>query len=244
MPPSDDSLYSLSVLLHVYPWWVFCFKLCDFAVNYLIAALPRCNRMQMKENTILGPGGFLDRDGTINESRGYITRVDDFALLPHSAEAIKLFNRLGLKTVVVTNQSGVARELLTEERLREINGYMGKQLQKEGARLNGIYYCPHHPLYGDENYRKDCFCRKPNPGMVFRAAAYFLINPKISYVVGDKEEDMELASRVEAKAILVLTGMGQETLQRGVKPSWVATHLLDAARWIENDLKTVLRENP
>ena len=194
---------------------------------------------EMKRNNILGPGIFLDRDGTINESRGYITRVEDLVLLPHSAEAIRVLNGLRLKTVVVTNQSGVARGLLTEEKLQEINRYMERLLEKEGARLNGIYYCPHHPLYGNENYRKDCFCRKPKPGMVFRAAAYFLINPQISYIVGDKREDLELANTVGAKSILVLTGEGGGTLPKEVKPSYVAKHLLDAARWIAKDL-TVL----
>jgi len=184
----------------------------------------------------LSPGVFLDRDGTINKERGYITRVKELSLLPHSAEAIRLLNKLGLKAVVVTNQSGVARGLLTEERLREINGYMERLLREEGARLDGIYYCPHHPLYGNESYRQNCFCRKPNPGMVFRASAYFLIDPKLSYIVGDKEEDIELAIRIGAKSILVLTGIGRKTLQNGTSPSYVADHLLDAVRWIESDL--------
>ncbi len=189
----------------------------------------------------LSPGVFLDRDGTINEERGYITRVEELSLLPHSAEGIRLLNGLGLKAVVVTNQSGVARGYLTEERLREINGYMERLLREEGARLDGIYYCPHHPLYGNENYRQNCFCRKPNPGMVFRASAYFLIDPKLSYIVGDKEEDIELAIRIGAKSILVLTGMGRKTLQGGISPSYTADHLLDAVHWIENEL-TVSRD--
>lgn len=196
---------------------------------------------KIKMNKSLRPGVFLDRDGTINESRGYITRVEELTLLPYSAEAIRLLNKLGLKAIVITNQSGVARGLLTEEKLREINEYMGRHLRTKEARLDGVYYCPHHPLYGNENYRKDCFCRKPNPGMVFKAAAYFLIDPKKSYVVGDKREDIELATRVGAKSILVLTGMGKETLQREVKPSYVAAHLLEAACWIDNDLTAVLR---
>ena len=179
----------------------------------------------------------MDRDGTINEERGYITKVDELTLLPHSAEGIRLLNRLGLKTVVVTNQSGVARGLLTEDGLQEINRYLEGLLREEGARLNGIYYCPHHPLYGNEKYRKDCYCRKPNPGMVLRAAAFFLIAPWLSYIVGDKKEDIELALRVGAKSILVLTGMGRKTLEEGTEPYWVADNLLDAALWIENDLK-------
>ncbi len=192
------------------------------------------NKMESIE--ILRPGVFLDRDGTVNEERGYITKVEEFALLPHAAEGIKLFNGLGLKAVVVTNQSGVARGLLTEKRLREINLYMERLLEEEGAWVDGVYYCPHHPLFGDENYRKDCLCRKPNPGMVLRASAYFLIRPEISYMVGDKPEDIELGARIGAKSILVLTGMGKETLQKGAKPSWVADNLLEAARWIEDDL--------
>ena len=189
----------------------------------------------MGADSLLGPGVFVDRDGTINEERGYIARVEDLSLLPHSAEGIRLLNRLGLKVVVVTNQSGVARGYLTEERLREINAYMERLLEEEGAKLDGVYYCPHHPFYGDVNYRQNCPCRKPEPGMVIRASAYYLIKPNLSYTVGDKKEDIELATRIGAKSILVLTGMGRKMIQEGARPSYLAANLLDAALWIEND---------
>jgi len=135
---------------------------------------------------------FLDRDGTIARDVPYCSRPEDFELLPGAAEGIKLLNEHGFKVVVVTNQSGIARGYFTERTLAEIHDKMITQLAEHGARVDAIYYCPHHP---DDN----CDCRKPKPKMVFQAARDLDIDLSQSYVVGDSEMDVELARQAGCK---------------------------------------------
>lgn len=182
---------------------------------------------------------FIDRDGTINEDRGYISNPDDLIIYPWVAEAVRLINKAGLKTIVVTNQSGVARGLYTEDDLRLIHILMISELQKQGARIDGVYYCPHHSDYGDERYRRKCECRKPAPGMLHTAAREHGIDLAHSLVIGDKASDINLASTVGARGALVLTGYGSETLANPnrwpCEPWLVADNLLQAIRLILDD---------
>lgn len=183
---------------------------------------------------------FMDRDGTISKEVGYLNEPDQFHLIPKSAEAIKLINESGLLAIVVTNQSGVARGYFTEEMVHRVHGKMEKLLDERGVRLEGIYYCPHHPEGIVESYRKTCNCRKPASGLLKKASKDHSINLDASYVVGDKLIDIELASKVGAKGILVLTGYGKDELKRindipEMKPAYVADNLFDAAKWIIND---------
>src|SRR2546430_598423 len=121
-------------------------------------------------NTQSAPALFIDRDGTINEDLGYISRPDDLIIYPWAAQAVRLINEAGLKAIVITNQSGIARGLYTEEKLGEIHNWMIQQFVEQRARIDAIYYCPHHPRIGDERYKKLCECRKPQPGMLQAAA--------------------------------------------------------------------------
>ena len=146
---------------------------------------------------------FLDRDGTINEEVGYLEHLERFRLLPEAGRAIRLLNRHHFKTVVITNQSGVARGYFLESRVHEVHKRMKDLLRLEGARLDGIYYCPHHP---DEK----CRCRKPETGLVEEASRDLHIDCSRSYVVGDRRGDIEFAHKIGAKGILVLTGYGRE----------------------------------
>src|SRR5512143_2208588 len=107
------------------------------------------------------PAIFLDRDDTINEDIGYVSSPDELILYPYAAEAVRLINAAGWKTIVITNQSGVARRLYDEAMLAQIHGRLIEELERNGARIDGIYYCPHHPRIGDARYRRDCDCRKP-----------------------------------------------------------------------------------
>lgn len=157
------------------------------------------------------PAIFLDRDGTINEDSGYVSRPDELIIYPSAAEAVRLINEAGLKVFIVTNQSGIARGLYSEETLHSIHERMREELAREGATVDAIYYCPHHPAFGDRRYRKSCDCRKPQPGLLFRAAREHNIDLTRSYVVGDKASDINLAASVGAKGALVLTGYGSET---------------------------------
>ena len=183
------------------------------------------------------PAVFLDRDGTINEEMGYVNHLERFVLLPRVGQAIRLLNENGLKAVVVTNQSGVARGYFPESLVHQIHHKMQDLLKTEGAQIDGIYYCPHHPEAGNPPYRQKCRCRKPAPGLVEEAVKDLDIDCSKSYVIGDRGLDIEFAHRIGAKGILVLTGYGKgewEFLrdQWSVKPDHVAPDLYEAVQWI------------
>lgn len=138
---------------------------------------------------------FLDRDGTINKYVGFLTNIDDFELLPGAAEAIRNINRSGYLAIIVTNQPVIARGEVTEEQLLEIHHKMETLLGREGAYLDDIFVCPHHPDKGfageRPKYKIDCGCRKPKPGMLLEAAQKYNIDLSQSFMVGDSESDME-----------------------------------------------------
>jgi D-glycero-D-manno-heptose 1,7-bisphosphate phosphatase len=179
----------------------------------------------------------MDRDGTICEEVGYLDSIERFRLFPRSGAAIRLLNDRGFKAVVVTNQSGVARGFFSEIRLQELHAELSRQLREEGAFLDGIYYCPHHPTEGQEPYRKICDCRKPAAGLLKKAAEDLGVDLTCSYAVGDRLADLECGHRAGAKGVLVLTGYGKDELesQKGkweTPPSFIAGDLYEAVRWI------------
>jgi len=182
------------------------------------------------------PALFLDRDGTINKDIGYVSRAEELIIYPWAAEAIRLVNESGLKAIIVTNQSGIARGLYTEQTLNDIHVRLREELARDSAHVDGIYYCPHHPKIGDERYRQLCGCRKPNPGMLHQAAREHNIDLSRSFVIGDKSSDMNLETNAGAKGVLVLTGYGMETqsdLERWpCQPEFAANDLLEAVRLI------------
>ena len=180
---------------------------------------------------------FLDRDGTINEQMGYINHPDRFVLLPDAAGAISRLNAAGLPVVVVSNQSGVARGYFPEDLVRRINRLMIDRLAEAGAFIDAVYYCPHHPRAEVAAYRRDCDCRKPEPGMFLRAAKELNLDLARSVVVGDRVSDLRAAARIGAASILVLTGYGRGDLEYvlprvDVSPDHVAENLNRAADWI------------
>ena len=152
---------------------------------------------------------FLDRDGTINRYVGFLRSIDEFELLPGVAEAIRCINESGYLAIVATNQPVIARGEVTEAELREIHNKMETLLGQEGAYLDAIYYCPHHPHKGYEGeipeLKFDCDCRKPKPGMLLQAAADFNIDLSASYMVGDGENDVECGKAAGCTPVL-LTG--------------------------------------
>lgn len=191
---------------------------------------------------------FLDRDGVICREAGYVSDPRKLQLLPGADDAVRLFNEFGITTVVVTNQSGVARGFFPEESIGIINSSMKELLRGRGAHLDGIYYCPHHPEGIVATYRKECDCRKPATGLLRRAANDFNIDLSRSYLVGDKLSDMECARRAGSKGILVLTGYGAAEYRRidgtpGMNPAFVASDLLEAARWVINDIRSLTHED-
>jgi D-glycero-D-manno-heptose 1,7-bisphosphate phosphatase len=184
----------------------------------------------------LQPAIFIDRDGTINQDIGYVSHPDELILYPYAAEAISLLNRAGWKIIVITNQSGIARGFYDEAMLTRIHEKMIAQLALAGAQIDAVYYCPHHPRIGDEKYRKDCSCRKPNTAMLEQAAGEHKVNLAESFVIGDKASDINLATNAGAKGVLVMTGYGSETLANLERwpcyPAIVAEDLLEAVKLI------------
>jgi D-glycero-D-manno-heptose 1,7-bisphosphate phosphatase len=183
------------------------------------------------------PAVFLDRDGTINEEVGYVNHPERFVLLPRVGQAIRLLNERGLKVVVITNQSGVARGYFPESLVHLVHQKMQNLLRLEGAHLDGIYYCPHHPDVGSPPYRQMCRCRKPATGLVEEAVRDLDIDCSKSYAIGDRGLDIEFAHQIRAKGILVLTGYGKGEWeyfreQWKVKPDHVAQDLYEAVQWI------------
>ncbi len=179
----------------------------------------------------------MDRDGTVCDEVGYVNHVDRVRLLPRSAEAIRAANEAGFQTVVVTNQAGVARGYFAESLVDDVHERVRELLASEGARLDGIYYCPHHPEVGAPAYRKSCRCRKPAPGMLERARDEMGIDLPASYMVGDSVKDLEAGHRAGTTNVLVLTGYGRGELTHQsqawpVEPDHVADDLLAAVDWI------------
>jgi D-glycero-D-manno-heptose 1,7-bisphosphate phosphatase len=180
---------------------------------------------------------FLDRDGTVNEEMGYINHLERFRLLPRTGEAIRLLNEQGIKVVVITNQAGVARGYFSESLVHQVHQKMSDLLNEEGAYLDGIYYCPHHPDAGKAPYRQRCRCRKPQPGMIEQAVRDLDIDCSKSYMVGDRGIDIEFGRKVGTKTVLVLTGYGKGEWEYfgkewDVRPDHVARDLRDAVQWI------------
>ena len=158
---------------------------------------------------------FLDRDGTINRYVGYLRKVEEFELLPGVGEAIRKINASGYLAIVVTNQPVIARGEVSLEELQIIHNKMETMLGKEGAYLDGIYYCPHHPSKGFEGevqeLKIDCQCRKPKPGMLLQAAKDFNIDLSDSWMIGDERRDIEAGKNAGCKTALIGSGeFGQD----------------------------------
>jgi len=181
---------------------------------------------------------FLDRDGTINEEMGYINHRDRFKIFTFVPEAIRTLNELGYRVIVLTNQSGIARGYFTEEVLNEVHELLQKMLVNNNAKIDKIYYCPHHPTEGKGSYKTDCDCRKPKTGMIKMAEKDFSITRSQSFIIGDRFKDMEFGKKLGLQTIFVLTGygMGEYTYQKNTwpfQPDMVCKDLLEAAQKIK-----------
>lgn len=182
------------------------------------------------------PAVFLDRDGTMIHDVGYLARVEDVRWFPWSIDAIRLLNRAGFLVCVTTNQGGIGLGFYDEVLLQQVHRTMAQTVEAAGGRIDGWYFCPHHPLAKVEALRVECDCRKPQPGMIRQAARDLPIDLARSFVVGDKLADIGLAANAGARGILVKTGYGQAELSRhqGSMPgaAFVAETLMEAASWI------------
>lgn len=181
------------------------------------------------------PAIIFDRDGTLNEEVGYAGRPDQFHVYPYAVEAVRRVNAAGWAAVVVTNQAGVAKGLYDEAAVAALHRLLAEHLAAGGARLDGIYYCPHHPKGTVPGYGMVCECRKPAPGMLRQAAADLALDLPASWVIGDRRLDVGLAQAVGARAVLVRTGYGEQELAGEPiepPPQHIAGDALAAVEWI------------
>ena len=183
------------------------------------------------------PAVFIDRDGTISEEVGYVNHPSRYRVFPYAARAVKLLNEAGWLAVLVTNQAGVARGYFAEALINEVHAALASELERGGARLDAVYYCPHHPTVGESPYRLDCDCRKPRPGLVRRAADELNVDLSASWMVGDRYGDVELARNAGLRSAFVLSGYGRgeweyQRTRWPHQPDLVAEDLLEAVREI------------
>ncbi len=194
----------------------------------------------MRGNSInKGRAVFLDRDGTLIAERRYLNQIDQIEVLPGALEAVRRLNQAGLLAIVATNQSALARGLLTHERLERIHYELARRFRAGGARLDAFYHCPHHPDFASGAGLGECNCRKPNPGMLLKAAKEFNLDLSRSFAVGDRMRDVEAGRRAGCRSVLVKTGYGAEEVQALSRdpsgwslPDHIAPDLLAAVDWI------------
>jgi D-glycero-D-manno-heptose 1,7-bisphosphate phosphatase len=187
------------------------------------------------------PAVFLDRDGTMIYDVGYLGRLNDLRWFPYTVEAVRLLNRAGFLVFVTTNQGGIGLGYYTEAFVLDLHERMHAVLAAGGARVDGWFYCPHHPGASIEALRIACGCRKPAIGMIEQAEARFAIDRSRSFVVGDKLADLEMAGRAGVRGVLVRTGYGEDVVRScggGAVPgaASVATDLMAATAWILDDV--------
>lgn len=186
---------------------------------------------------------FLDRDGTVCEEVGYINHLSRCHVYPYAAEAVRALNRSGARTVVISNQSGVARGYFPESLVGEVNEKIRAELEAHGAHIDAFYYCPHHPAAADPRYRLQCACRKPGRGMLDRAVRELNVDLSRSYVIGDRRTDVETAAFHGLRSVLVLTGYGRgeweyHRTEWTHPPDWVCENLRDGVEIILSGLKS------
>ncbi len=183
------------------------------------------------------PTVFLDRDGTIIFDTGYIGNPDQVEILPRVSDCLKkLKNEYNFKLIVISNQSGVARGLITDEQVISVNEKVNLLLNENNVLIDSFYYCPHHPDFSSE---EKCDCRKPSPKMVLQASKDFDVNLSKSYFIGDKASDIECGLNAGVKSILLSSDYVDSEInvlqKHGKSPNFVARNFLEAYNFIVND---------
>jgi D-glycero-D-manno-heptose 1,7-bisphosphate phosphatase len=184
------------------------------------------------------PAAFLDRDGTVIEELGYLGDPEKIQIIPGALEALRALREAGFRLVLLTNQAGVARGLITETDVRRVNDRLRELLAEAGIALDGIYYCPHHPEVGGPEYRRACECRKPGPGMAAQAQRDLGLDLARSVIFGDHLSDAGVARHFPGmRSILLLTGHGAAQLAKiesgeATRPDHVAPDLRAAVHWL------------
>jgi len=179
------------------------------------------------------PAVFLDRDGTLIEERGYLDRMDLLSIFPWTGDALRLLNRAGFATVVITNQSAIARGMIDEAFLADVHREIDRRLAP--ARIDAYYFCPHLTEAPLETYRQACRCRKPHPGMVEQASRELGLDLTRSFMVGDRWLDVRCGQAAGVRTVLVRSGHGgheEERAPAGVHADAILNNLMEAVGWI------------
>lgn len=182
------------------------------------------------------PAVFLDRDGTIIEERGYLERLEHLDIFPWTGDALRLLKRAGYATVVITNQSGIARGLFDEAFLHHLHQTIDARLVSSGGGIDRYYFCPHFPQAKIERYRQTCGCRKPAPGMIEQACREMDLDPSSSVMVGDRWLDVACGGAAGTRTVLVRSGHGLSEADtappEGVRADAILNNLMEAVGWI------------
>ena len=205
-------------------------------VEELKSGLIQSKNLKNKQRAI-----FIDRDGTINVSKGFISKADDLELIPGTIDAIKAINKSGALAIVITNQPVIARGECSFEELHNIHNKLKTLLGEKGAFVDDIFYCPHHPDKGFEGevpeLKFDCECRKPKTGMIEEAVKKYNIDLSKSYMVGDSTMDLETARNAGIKSVLVNTGFAGNDGKYDRSCDIEADNLFDAVEKIIKDFR-------
>ena len=183
---------------------------------------------------------FLDRDGTINVDKNYLYRKEDFELLPHTIEALRLLQNAGFLLVVITNQSGIARGYYTEEQFMKLNQWMIETFRTKGITIDAVYYCPHHPQAKIEQYRRNCNCRKPKTKLFEDAVRDLNIDLAKSFAIGDRLRDCSICQRSNCRGFVIGNTESLDIIQKIksgdiINVSYQPT-LLETAQTIVNEM--------
>lgn len=196
-------------------------------------------------NSYQNIAALIDRDGVINELPKYklgnevefITSPEDLILINGAAEGIKLLNQNNIKTIIISNQPQVARGILKTEEVITINNKLKELLNNKGAEIDAIYFCPHHPIKGINEFKIECECRKPKPGMIIKAKEEFKLDLKNSFVIGDRSSDIKAGNLAGCKTIAVKTGYGFNDEFKDATADFIVSDLLEAAKLIISEGK-------
>jgi D,D-heptose 1,7-bisphosphate phosphatase len=176
---------------------------------------------------------FVDRDGTLIDEVGYLRMMEDLRFTPRAAEALRIFQNLGYLNIVITNQSAVARGLLSPKALTKIHNRLKAMAKEEDAIIHDVFVCPHHPEGRVAPFNVDCDCRKPKTGLLHQAAAKHKLDLQQCILIGDKKTDLELGRNAMIRTVLVLTGYGKETRDASEEPVEAFANLYEFAKSME-----------